>query len=159
MYHYNCISHLSGAAYSLRKYSTVKIITQAVSRQKKDILYLSPQARTWNIETELWSMWAAADALFLLRIIHDFFLNQLIPLIQFRTWIVSRNLYGGKFWVGVTFPIKLNICSIQSNSSVDWKLWKLFLSFLLFPLHWSTRWNDDKGSEQKLPQLYFLPAM
>ena len=65
----------------------------------------------------------------------------------------------GKFWVEVTFPIKLNICSIQSNSSVDWKLWKLFLSFLLFPLHWSTRWNDDKGSEQKLPQLYFLPAM
>ena len=39
-------SDLSGAAYSLRKYSTVKIMTQAVSRQKKDILYLSPQANT-----------------------------------------------------------------------------------------------------------------
>ena len=42
-------SHLSGAAYSLRKYSTVKIMTQAVSRQKKDILYLSPHANTCNI--------------------------------------------------------------------------------------------------------------
>ena len=41
-------SYLSGAAYSLRKYSTVKIITQAVSRQKNEILYLSPHASTCN---------------------------------------------------------------------------------------------------------------
>ena len=30
----------------LKSYSAVKIMTQAVSRQKKEILYLSPQANT-----------------------------------------------------------------------------------------------------------------
>lgn len=35
--------HRSGAAKSRSKYSAVKIATQAVSRQKKTILYLSPQ--------------------------------------------------------------------------------------------------------------------
>ena len=30
-------------------HSAVKIMTQAVSRQKKEILYLSPQANTWKV--------------------------------------------------------------------------------------------------------------
>jgi hypothetical protein len=34
---------LDGAAKSRRRYSAVKIITQAVSRQKNTILYRSPQ--------------------------------------------------------------------------------------------------------------------
>ena len=32
----------------MRTYSAVKIMTQAVSRQKNEILYLSPQANTWK---------------------------------------------------------------------------------------------------------------
>ena len=32
----------------IRTYSAVKIMTQAVSRQKNEILYLSPQANTWK---------------------------------------------------------------------------------------------------------------
>lgn len=35
--------HLDGAANKRRRYSAVKIITQAVSKQKNTILYRSPQ--------------------------------------------------------------------------------------------------------------------
>jgi hypothetical protein len=37
--------HLDGAANNRSKYSAVKIITQAVSKQKNTILYLSPHDR------------------------------------------------------------------------------------------------------------------